>query len=77
MQTISIHVPSSLARSYEKANEEQKKKAEQYIKAWLKSFLSTKSSDQRLFDIMHSATAIAQKNGLTPELLDELLKDEE
>ena len=38
MNTISIHVPSSLAHVYEKANEEKKKKAEQYINAWLQAF---------------------------------------
>lgn len=77
MNTISIHVPSALARIYETANEEKKKKAEQYINAWLNSFLSKKSPDDRLLDIMGEATALAKKNGLTPDILDELLKDEE
>ncbi len=76
MNTISIHVPPSLAHIYEIANEEKKKKAEQYINAWLNAFFSSKSPDERLFDIMKEATAIAKKNGLTPEILDELLKDE-
>ncbi len=31
MNTISIHVPDSLAYCYEHADEEKKKKAEQYI----------------------------------------------
>jgi hypothetical protein len=75
MNTISIHVPSSLAHIYEGANEDKKKKAEQYISAWLNAFLSSKSPDDRLLDIMHEATVIAKKNGLTPEKLDELLKD--
>ena len=77
MNTISIHVPSSLANVYEKANDEKKKKAEQYINAWLQAFLSKKSPDERLFDIMGAATALAKKNGLTPEILNDLLKDEE
>ena len=76
MNTISIHVPSSLANIYEKANEETKKKAEEYINAWLISFFSSKSPDDRLFGIMKQATEIAKKNGLTPEKLDQLLKDE-
>jgi hypothetical protein len=77
MNTISIHVPNSLATIYEKANEEKKKKAERYINAWLSSFLSSQSPDDSLFDIMKKATDIAKKNGLTPEMLDQLMKDEE
>lgn len=77
MNTISIHVPDSLANIYEKANKEKKKKAEQYINAWLKSFLNSKSTDDSLFEIMEKTTAIAHKNGLTPEILDQLMKDEE
>jgi hypothetical protein len=76
MNTISIHVAPSLALTYEQANSEKKKKAELFINAWLKEFLTGKSSDEQLFEIMDKATGIAQKNGLTAEKLDELLKDE-
>ncbi len=51
MNTISKHVPSSLA-------------------------INVKSPNEKLFDIMQQASAIAMKNGLIPEILDELLKDE-
>lgn len=54
----------------------RRKKAELYINAWLKDFLGDKTSDDQLFEIMNSASAIAKKNGLTTEKLDELLKDE-
>jgi hypothetical protein len=77
MDTISIHVPPSLANIYEHANEATKKKAEQYINAWLSSFFSSRSPDDHLFSIMKQATELAKKNGLTPEKLDQLLKDEE
>ena len=77
MNTISIHVPSSLANMYKQANEETKKKAEQYINAWLSSFFSSQSPDDHLMDIMKQATNLAKKNGLTPERLEQLLKDEE
>ena len=67
MQTISIHVPSALAYSYEHANEE--KKAEQYINAWLLSFLKSPPANERLCDTMQQATIM---NGLTDEKLNEL-----
>ena len=76
MNTISIHVPASLARTYEHADEDRKKKAEEYINAWLSSFLSGKSPNDRLFEIMKEAGEMAKKNGLTPEILEQLLKDE-
>jgi DNA-binding phage protein len=77
MNTISIPVTPTLARNYEEATGEKKKKAEQYINAWLNAFLNSKSPDEGLFEVMARATAIAKNNGLTPEKLDELLKDEE
>ena len=77
MNTISIHVPNSLANIYEHADEEKKKKAEQYIIAWLTYFLSGKSSNDRITEIMKQTSEIARNNGLTPEILEELLKDEE
>ena len=77
MDTISIHVPNSLANIYKHANDEQKKKAEEYINAWLSSFLSTKTPNDQLFSIMKQATDLAKKNGLSPEILDQLMKDEE
>ena len=76
MNTISIHVPNTLASIYERAPEEQKKKAELYINAWLSSFLSGQSPDEQLSGIMKGATEIARKNGLTPEILAKLLRDE-
>lgn len=77
MNTISIHVTNSLAKIYENADEEKKKKAEQYINAWLNSFFSSKSSNDRITEIMKQTSEIARKNGLTPEILEQLLKDEE
>lgn len=76
MNTISIHVPPALAHNFEKAGKEKREKAELYISAWLSAFLSGKSPDDRLIDIMHQASELAKKNGLTPAILDSLLKDE-
>jgi len=77
MSTISLRVPSDLAHKYEQANEEKKKKVEQYINAWLNMFLTTQSPDAKLLEIMRQTSAIAKGNGMTPEILDELLADGE
>jgi hypothetical protein len=74
MNTISIHVSASLANTYEHANEEKKRKVEQYINAWLSAFFSNQAPDERLFDIMKQAAGIAKKNGLTPAVLNQLMK---
>ena len=71
-----LFIPRSLAYIYEQANDEKKKKAEQYFNAWLNIFLNTQSQDAILFEIMNKASAIAKKNGLTPQILEEILADE-
>ncbi len=77
MNTISIHVPDSLARVYNHADENKKKRAEQYINAWLTNFLNSKSSNDKITEIMKRVSDTAKSNGLTPEILEDLLKDEE
>jgi len=76
MKTISLNVPSKIANAFEQADASVKQKAEIYINAWLDGFLSKKSPADRLESLMKSATIEAQKNGFTPDKLDELLKDE-
>ena len=53
-----------------------KRKAETYINAPLSDFFGGRPANEQLFAIMKKATAEAKANGLTPEQLDELLKDE-
>lgn len=76
MENISIPVPPNIARAFEQAETSVKRRAEIYINAWLSDFLSGKPANEQLFAIMKKATAEAKSNGLTPEQLDELLKDE-
>jgi hypothetical protein len=76
MNTISLHVNSSLAKIYRNADEEKKKKVEQFFSAWLSSYLGSNSPDDRLFDIMKQSSEIAKRNGMTPEILEQILKDE-
>lgn len=77
MNTISIHVPNEMAKMYEHANKQKKREAEQYISAWLAYFLKSDSSNDILFEMMKQTSETARKNGLTPEILEDLLKDEE
>ena len=77
MENISIPVPPYIARAFENADSNVKRKAEIYINAWLSDFFSTKSANEQLFAIMKQATAEANSNGLTPEKLDELLNNED
>jgi len=75
MENISIPFPPYIARAFEKADTSVKRKAEIYINAWLNDFFSGKPANEQLFAIMKKATVEAKANGLTPEQLDELLKD--
>jgi hypothetical protein len=77
MENITIPVPPYIARAFENADTSVKRKAEIYINAWLSDFFSGKPANEQLFAIMKKATTEAKTNGLTPEQLDELLKDEQ
>ncbi len=77
MENITIPVPPYIARAFENADSNVKRKAEIYINAWLSDFFSTKSANEQLFAIMKQASSEAKSNGLTQEKLDELLKDDE
>ena len=73
MENITIPVPPYIARAFENADNEVKRKAEIYINAWLSDFFSGKPANEQLFAMMKKATAKASANGLTQEKLDELL----
>jgi tRNA(Leu) C34 or U34 (ribose-2'-O)-methylase TrmL len=77
MENISIPVPPYIARAFEKADLDAKRKAEVYINAWLSDFFSEKSANDQLFAIMKKGTAEAHANGLTESKWDDLLKEDE
>jgi len=76
MENIQIPVPPFIAKAYQNADSSVKRKAEIFINAWLSDFFSEKSSNEQLFEVMKKASSEAKANGLTPDKLDELLKDE-
>jgi len=77
MKTISIHVPPSIADLFEQADENKKRKAEIYINAWLSDFFNEKSANEKLLSIMKASTDEAKSKGFTPNMIDDLLKEDE
>ena len=77
MKTITINVLPDIANSYEKANERDKTRVESYINAWLNEIFGKQSANERLLDIMKKSSAEAKMNGYKPEMLEEILKDDD
>jgi hypothetical protein len=77
MESILINVPPYLADAFKNANESKRRKAEIYINTFLDEIFSDKPANERLFETMKKATAEAKAKGFTPELMDQLLKEDE
>ena len=73
MENIVFKVTPSLAKAFKNAGVEKKRLAEMMVNIWLKDLLSGKAADEKLADIMNHAGTEAQKNGLTPEILANML----
>ena len=69
-ETISIKVDSDVARVYQKASGEQKKKMEILVNLWLKEFASDKKT---LKQIMDEVSNKAKAKGATPQKLSSAL----
>ncbi len=75
MKKIAINVPPNLAKAFEQADQESKRKAELFINAWLSEFFGNQTANERLFEVMKKATLEAKANGFNEDELQELLKD--
>jgi hypothetical protein len=73
MGTITIKVDQEVAKAY---RESDGKKQEQ-ISAIIKLFLQPEFTNKSLSDLMANIADKAQKRGLTPEILEDILNDEE
>jgi hypothetical protein len=71
MQTISVQVTSEAAKAYRKASATERKKMELLLSMRL---LEASRSRKSLETVMREVSRSAQERGLTPEILDELLK---
>jgi hypothetical protein len=72
MQTISVRVSPEAAKAYRNASEPERKKMELLLSLRL---LEVSRARQPLEEVMRGISRSAQERGLTPEILDELLKD--
>lgn len=71
--TIRIPIPDSLARIYESASEEDKRKAQWLIELVLQDLFRTQTESFQ--DVVRDISQRAAERGMTPEILEELLKD--
>ena len=69
--TISIEVDADAARVYAAASDEQKRKLQMLLSLRLRELVT--GPPRPLREIMDEMGAEAERNGLTPEILDSLL----
>jgi hypothetical protein len=68
---ITIHVKPELAKAYLEASEEDRRKIDVWLSLHLSDFLHAPS----LEEAMHAMSEEAQRNGMTPEILESILHD--
>ncbi|MBI4674595.1 MAG: hypothetical protein HY741_23365 [Chloroflexi bacterium] len=73
MTMITIPLDKETARIYNSASEEEQRKMQLLMRLFLKDFII---SARPLDEIMDEASDEAERNGLTPEILDSILNDE-
>ena len=71
METISIEVDSEVAKVYQNANLIERQKIQIILNGLLKQIMNSRS----LEEIIQEMQEQAQVNGLTQEILDEILND--
>ena len=72
METISIEVEPEIAKAYQEANLIERQKMQIILNGWLRQFMNRRS----LEEIIQEMQAQAKKNGLTQEILNEILNDD-
>jgi len=77
MKTITINVAPDIADAFEIADDRDKNRAELYINSWLYGIFGKKSANQRLLDVMKKSSAEAIRNGYKPEMLEDILKNDD
>ena len=73
MEKITIQVDSETAQAYRSTNPEKKRKIDIFLNVMLKKTVSQKP----LLEIMQQASEEATANGMTPEILESILSDEQ
>lgn len=78
LREITIRVPVDIAENYRNAEEQEKRQIETKIAFLLKNqIISRPSAIEKLRQTMTEVGQTAVENGLTPEILDRILKDDE
>ena len=74
-KTIEIPLPAELVNAYNQASEEDRSR----IQRWFQFMVEDIASKDRLTlkEIMDEMGRQARENGLTPEILDEILRDDD
>lgn len=76
MKQVAIHLESDVAYAFLKAKPQVQKKAETVVNLWLKDlFMSTAKTKEEFFKSIDRLSKIAQANGLTPEILEDILNE--
>ena len=77
MKTVTINVLPEIANFFEKADERDKSRVELYTNTRVNEIFGKQSANERLLDIMKESSAEAKRNGFKPEMLEEILKDDD
>jgi len=72
MENITIQVEPEIAKAYREAEPEKQQKIQIFLNIMLQKAVSKKP----LLDIMEEASQQAIANGVTPEILESILNDE-
>ena len=72
MENITIQVDPEIAKAYREAEPEKQQKIQIFLNIMLQKAVSKKP----LLDIMEEASQQAIANGVTPEILESILNDE-
>ncbi len=72
MENITIQVDPEIAKAYREAEPEKQQKIQIFLNIMLQKTVSQKP----LLDIMEEASQQAIAKGMTPEILESILKDE-
>lgn len=74
MTQVSISLNPEVARAYKQATVKERQKVNYIVNSWLKNiFYRKKDPKEKLFETMAEAGREAQANGLTPEILEQIL----
>jgi hypothetical protein len=73
--TITIPIDADTAEQYQRASEAERRKIQLLLRVLLQK--TTPASVQSLQQLMNDMSTEAQARGLTPEILEQLLKDDD